>query len=141
MKELLFKYELADAWKQPISNIVIFDKIEDNVVINGFEFTLSIEYIEKVKRLLSNEKLYEDIEMLFPPVLDGTSHEILLSYTKTKKINCFNLWYWKDANSFENCREKNKDEIEYTKLIINLIDGIQKILDEKNIDFNIIDGE
>lgn len=142
MNKTIFKHELLSAWEEPFTSIKILDCDKDNVVIGKDKYTISTDYIEKIKKLLSNSKLYEEHEILFSPVLDGTSHGILFSSDKNKKIECSNLWYWLEEGAFDNCSEDaTKEDIEYTKLVVDTINKIQNILYENNIDFCILYDE
>lgn len=140
MNKVLFKHELKDAWMEPISSISIIDDIKYNVIINDHKLIISSNAIEDLKKLLNNDKLYSNGHVLFPPILDGTYHEILLSNDKSKRIKCLNLWYWNKKEISNNCRKDDKPEdIEYTQLVIDLIRNIQKILNKNNIKFYILD--
>ena len=140
MNNILFKHELLDAWMQPLSSITIVDSNTDNVIINDSKFTLSQKDIERIKELLTNKKLYSEFDVVFPPVLDGTSHKIYLA--GKKEIECSNLWYWVQENVFDSNNEiNNNDDKEFTAELIKFIGEIQHILDSNNIDFYILDDE
>ena len=135
MKKVLFKHELKDAYEMPISSITIIDNTTNNVIINEKTYSIPIESINYIKEILNDEDLYSNKDVLFPPILDGTSHNIILSSNKKKEIECFNLWYWDEEGAFD---DYNKEDIKYTKLIINLINNIQNILNKNKIKFYII---
>ncbi len=142
MSKTIFKHELFDAWHFPLTSIKIIDALKDNVVIDGEKYTISSDEIETIKRAIDNPNLYQKHKILFPPVLDGTEHKIVLSNEKEKKIECSNLWFWDEESAFENCeKDYKKEDIEYTKLVIETIDKIQNILYVNNIDFYILDDE
>ncbi len=140
MDKLLFKHELFDEFGLPISSISILDNGEDNVIIDDKKYTLSSDCINRIKELLSDDILYRDDEVLFPPVLDGTKHKIYLLNDKTIEGN--NLWYWIYDDAFDNIKKDvSKKHIEYTMAIVYLIMEIQNMLDENSIDYYIIDDE
>ena len=138
MSNILFKHELTGAWNEPLNSITILDDKKDNVIIDKKKYTISSEYIKKIKELLNNPILYLESDLLYAPVMDGTCHKILLS--NKKKIAANNLWYW-DEETFNKCDKSDKKEYDYTKTLIDLINNIQEIIDENNIDFYILDCE
>ncbi|MBR7042190.1 MAG: hypothetical protein IKI04_01685 [Bacilli bacterium] len=139
MNKVIFKHELKDAYQIPLSSIYITDSDKDNVIIDNEKYSIDKESINTIKESLNDDKLYTDNEVLFPPVLDGTLHKILLSGNKTKEIECFNLWYWTNEEINSVKEDMNKEDLEYTKSILKLIDIIQNILDDNNIDYYILD--
>ena len=140
MNKILFKHELSDSWQIPLTSIKIFDCDNNNVVIDNDKYTISNNYIEKIKKVLNNPNLYKQHDILLSPVLDGTIHDIIFSSKKDKKIECSNLWFWNEEGAFDNYKEDEKKEnIEYTKLVVDTINTIQNILYENNINFYILD--
>lgn len=137
MSKTIFKHELKDAYGMPLGSITIKDYTKDNLIINEEKITLSNDLIEKIKELLNNKDLELNAEVVFPPVLDGTIHELFFN---DKKIECCNLWYFKDDSDYEENEVFNKEDIKYTKAIVNLIKEIQKILNNNNIDVDILEG-
>ncbi len=137
MSKTIFKHELKDAYGMPLGSITIKDYTKDNLIINEEKITLSNDLIEKIKELLNNKDLELNAEVVFPPVLDGTIHELFFN---DKKIECCNLWYFKYDSDYEENEVFNKEDIKYTKAIVNLIKEIQKILNNNNIDVDILEG-
>lgn len=137
MSKIIFKHELKDAYGMPLGSITIKDDTKDNLIIEDEKITLSNESIEKIKELLNNKDLELNAEVVFPPVLDGTIHELFFN---GKKIECCNLWYFKDDSDYQENEVFTKDDIKYTKAIVNLINEIQNILNNNNIDFDILEG-
>ncbi len=115
--------------------------MDNNVVINDEKYTIPIDDIKKIKELLNEPELYKKHKILHSPVLDGTIHNISFIGDKKIKIECNNLWYWVEEDSFNECKEDNKEDIKYTKLVVDTINTIQDILYENNIDFYILDDE
>lgn len=137
MSKIIFKHELKDAWGIPESSITIKDDTKDNLIIDDEKFTLSNDSIEKIKELLNNKDLELKAETVVPQVLDGTMHVL---YFNGKKIECCNLWYFENDSDYEENEDFTENDIKYTKAIVNLINKIQKILDDNNIDFDILEG-
>ena len=81
--KIIFKHDLKDAWQQPLDEFYVIDSDKDNIVIinHGQKITHSISKndLEQIKELLNNSDLYKKFDIVFPPVLDGTSHEIYIS--------------------------------------------------------------
>lgn len=148
--KILFKHELCDAWLRPINKILVLDKKENNVIItHGYfdyykEYTITIDDINKFKELLMNETIYKRTEVLSSPILDGSSHQLYISNLNDSiEINCYNIWYWNGKNILDkiNADEKiSQNEIDYTKMIIKIINQLQSILDKNKIKFTVIES-
>lgn len=147
--KILFKHELSDAWQEPINKILVLDKKENNIIItHGYfdyykEYTIPIEDINKFKELLMNETIYKRTEVLFPPILDGSSHQLYFSnMNDSVEIECYNIWYWNGNDKLDKIKVDEKvsqNEIDYTKTIIKIINELQKLLDKNKIKFTIIE--
>lgn len=146
---IIFIYELLSAWLELEEKIVIIDAEKDNVVIidssqNVFMYyTIGYEDIKKIKNIMSNyEIIFEDINIMSPPVLDGTQHRIYISNKfKYKFISCANIWYWfNNINLNSEYILSSEKEKEYTKKCVEFLKEIQLILDNNCVDFKIIKG-
>ena len=142
--KIILKHNLKDAWEQPIDEFYIIDSDKDNILIikHGKKYSYSIpkEDLESIKKLLSNDTLFKKRDIVIPPVLDGTSHEIYLSNGHDDiEIECLNLWYWleKEVNNNNNLIATAAD-VHYTKELIKLFKTIQEIITTNNITYNIL---
>ena len=126
------------------SEIEILDQEENNLLLkqnekNADYYTLPKESVEEIKHELENDKLYEDIYTIDPPVLDGYSHKIFISSNnKSKEIECSNLGAWNLKDDYNYINDDFKSNLEYTKEIVKLIYKIQDILNKNNIKYNIL---
>lgn len=143
MGNVIFKHEECSAFheryqeKLKKDGIEIIDSNINNVVIykNGKEYKYSIPY-NVIKRIIeitkSNDELFHKSNVDFPPVLDGSEHNIYICDTKREiNITAFNLWYFLE--------EKSSDK--HTINLINYIKKIQQILYENNIKYKILSEE
>ena len=147
--KVLFKHELSDAWMVPINKIIVLDKKDKNIIItygyhdNYKEYSISADDIKSFKSLLMNKKLYSDSEILFPPILDGASHQLYFSnFDDSIEKDCYNIWYWNGndlLNKMKGDEKTPQSSIDYTKMIIKIINQLQSILDKNNIKFTIIE--
>lgn len=148
--KILFKHKLCDAWLKPINKILVLDKQENNIIITyGYfdiykEYTIAIDDINKFKELLMNETIYKRTEVLSPPILDGSSHQLYISNLNDSiEIDCHNIWYWNGDNRLDNIQSNEKisqNEIDYTKMIIKITNQLQSILDKNKIKFTVIES-
>ena len=145
--KIIFKHDLKDAWQQPEDEFYILDSDKDNIVIikhgKKYNYSISREDLESIKKLLSNSILYKNCDVVFPPVLDGTSHEIYISSGDAfREFECSNLWYWleEEVNNDNNSIATDED-VEYTRELVNVFRKVQKILTDNNIVHNILDIE
>lgn len=143
--KIIFKHDLKDAWQQPLDEFYIIDSDIDNIVIinNGEKITHSISKndLEQIKELLNNNNLFKKFDVVFPPVLDGTSHEIYISNgNNDTEIECSNLWYWleEEVNNDNNSIATDED-VKYTKELVNFFKEVQKIIISNNIEYSILD--
>lgn len=152
--KILFSHELSDAWGRPINKITILDSDKENLnIVNGYgyvsnsniKYTIPISDIEKIKVILSDDKIYAHTKFLDAPILDGTQHDLYFSdLDKSIETECHNLWFWLDEKEFDDefvLNYNTKEQIEYTKLMIDVISKIQDILNHNKINFHIIDEE
>ena len=59
-----------------------------------------------------------------------------------KELYSFNMWYWNELDAYNTLNKKySEKDIEYTKLVMNLINTIQNILDKNKINFDILNLE
>ena len=142
--KIIFKHGLKDAWEQPKDEFYILDSDKDNIVIikNGkkYKYSISKKDLDSIKKLLSNSILYKNCDVVFPPVLDGTSHEIFISNgDNDREFECSNLWYWleEEVNNDNNSIATDED-VEYTKELVKIFKEIQKIIESNNIVYNIL---
>ena len=79
-------------------------------------------------------------DILFPPVLDGSEHEMYFDNNDGVEITGFNVWYWLDEKEIDNEHNdmETEEERNNTKAIIKYIKEVQKILDKNNIKYQIL---
>lgn len=144
---IVFKHNLKDAWNVPIDEFFLINSSKDNVIIVQHKkvkyYNVAKKDIEKIIELLNkNNALFKEGDVAFPPVLDGTSHEIYISNgNEDKEISCFNLWYWLEEDVDGEYSKATELEKKYTKNMIELIREIQLILDSNNIKYKILAEE
>ena len=140
MNNVIFKHEECSAFHESYLDSLKKDGIEvkdsniNNIVIykNGKEYKYSIPYNE-IKRIIeitrTNDELFHNSKIDFPPILDGSEHYIYISDTKRKiEITAFNLWYFLEEESTDM----------HTINLINYIKKIQQILYKNNIKYKIL---
>lgn len=145
--KIILKHNLKDAWEQPEDEFYILDIDKDNILIiehgKKHSYTISKEDLESIKKMLSNNTLFKKCDVVFPPVLDGTSHEIYINNGMDDiEIECSNLWYWleEEVNNNNNSIATDED-VEYTKELVRLFKKVQEIIITNNITYNILDIE
>lgn len=141
MKEL-FKSELHDNRSKFISSIQILDEEKDNIILKSDaleeKITLKQEELNKIKELLNNDRLYTEDEVIFAPIMDGNNNTIFFTNNiRIKHIQEPNLYYWQTNNPLE-YNSGSKEDKEYTKAIIDLINDIESILKANKIKVSIL---
>ncbi len=129
------------------SEIIILDKPKDNLYIfkeskDNYEvYTLNNKDLNNLKDKLNNQALYDEERiMISPAILDGTSHKIdLINQDNSKQIYASNLRYFSDDTLKGKEEYFDKEDIEYTKLIIDILTTVQELLNKNNISFDMFD--
>lgn len=122
---------------QPKDNLYIFKESKDNYEV----YTLNNKDLNNLKDKLNNKALYDEERiMISPAVLDGTSHKIdLINQDNATQIDASNLIYFSDDTLEGKEKYFDKDDIEYTKLIIDILTTVQELLNKNNISFDMFD--
>lgn len=122
---------------QPKDNLYIFKESKDNYEV----YTLNDEDLNNLKDKLNNKALYDEERiMISPALLDGTSHKIdLINQDNATQIDASNLRYFSDDTLKGKEEYFDKEDIEYTKLIIDILTTVQELLNKNNISFDMFD--
>jgi hypothetical protein len=140
--DLIFEYNLCDAWMFPIQELSIYNRETDNVVfVNDDDIDENTEEEEKIitikkddlksiKDILTNNNLIYKIDKIkMPDILDGSYNKFYFSNDKeTNCIECYNIWYYLD-----------NDESEDAKVLINVFNEISNILKKYGIKLSLGD--
>ncbi len=147
----IFRYTLADAWRDTISQVEVLEGMEDknvrclyfdrprslegegNTSIDSFFATISQKDIETIKNAMqSHIEIFQYKEIEFPTVLDGVinTFEFRLDENFTNTITAYNIWAF---------REKAGVGIIGTppyrgSVVLQLFDEISKILLDNGVD-------
>ena len=125
-KELLFRYELTDAWHQPIFELIILDKKEKNIFMSTDYIetmtelpSLHEEDIEKIKEIINNEEIYEidEDEIESPMVLDGYIN--VFTFNNGKKVKQFYAY---------NMRFLEIKDTKYAKILKKCFDRVSRVV-------------
>ncbi len=144
---IILKHDLNNAWQQSEAEFYIIDSDKDNIVIIKYgkkeSYSISTNDINLIKEYLTNNNaLFKKYDVAFPPVLDGTSHEIYISNDNNDiEIECSNLWYWMEEDVYSKYVNATEEERMYTKKLVELFKKIQKIITSNNIVYNILEIE
>lgn len=147
----IFRYVLADAWENMISQVDVIEKLDggtvrclyfetnhvlgkkSNTEVDFFETTISREDINKIKTAMYKHKdifLYKEVE--FPAVLDGVinTFEFVNEKNLVNVITAFNIWAFKEVSDvaiFGTPPYKGTE-------VVTVYDEISKILMDNGVD-------
>lgn len=114
----IFRYELADAWGDIISQVDVIESLEKgdvrclyfernrsiddeaNTKVDFFTATISCEDISKIKKAMHKHKdIFSFKEVECPTVLDGVinTFEFILEKDLINEIKAFNIWVFDEA--------------------------------------------
>lgn len=114
----IFRYELADAWGDTISQVDVIENLEKgnvrclyfernssiddeaNTKIDFFTATISCEDISKIKKAMHKHKdIFSFKEVEIPTVLDGVinTFEFILEKNLINEIKAYNIWVFNEA--------------------------------------------
>lgn len=137
-EQILFKYELDDAWGDTITEVDVIDMKKDNVrclypcvspyVKEGEPsakiITLDDEKLNKIKNILAGHgEIFEIKEVEFPMILDGYINEFEFSaFGRTTQIRAFNIYEFRKRKSVN------------AEKVIEIFDEIAEILFNEGVD-------
>lgn len=153
MKEKrIFRYALADAWGDMISQVDVIENLEKenvrclyfernrsisdeaNTKIDFFTATISCEDISKIKKAMYKHKdIFAFKEVEFPMILDGVinTFEFSLEKNLVNEIKAYNIWVFKEA---PNIAFFEKPEPPYKgKEVVMVYDEISQILMDNGV--------
>lgn len=137
-EQILFKYELDDAWGDMIAEVDVIDMKEDNVrclypCVSSYVkkekpsaeiITLDNEKLNKIKNILAGHgEIFEIKEVEFPMILDGYINEFEFSASgRTTQICAFNIYEYRKRKSVN------------AEKVIEIFDEIAEILLNGGVD-------
>jgi hypothetical protein len=141
-KDLIFEYNLCDAWMFPIqelsiynreSNNVVFvcdDDIEENTEEEEKIITIKKDDLKSIMDILTNNNLIYKIDKIkMPKILDGSYYEFYFNnFKETNSINCYNIWYYLDNEGTAN-----------EKILLNVFKEISNVLKKYGINLSLGD--
>ena len=123
-KELLFKYKMIEEFSMQSFELTILDRESDNIfmttsygcqeVILPFLFP---EDLDKIKKIINNDKLFKIEELEYVPVCDGYSETFTFNNGKlVKELYGSNFSYLDIKNT------------EYAKIVVKVFNSISRIV-------------
>lgn len=123
MNELIFKYELYDAWGTPIHGISVYDRDMDNVITTYWGLSMFSKYAPSAKtytlkrdglnRIMNamacNIELFDIHETEHALCIDGVINKFMFQLdVLTNDLTAYNLWAFEDPDrkSIDGTREK-----------------------------------
>lgn len=146
---VIFKYRIDNFYIDLDNEIIILDKEQDNVYIHKKhseeyeKYSLNKEDIKLIKDKINNKALYKNdvANLITPAVLDGNDHTIkLFNNDDYAFIYGSNLEYLCDEVYSEVKDKYEKEEIEFTKEVMDIIYMVQDILNKNNIPFDMFEA-
>lgn len=144
MDNLIFKYELYDAWEAPVHGISIYERDRDNVEATYWSlspfskdkaganvYSLSKAAINTIINVIEcNISIFDVKKVEMPFVIDGVINKFVICLGEIEnEIRAFNIGVLQDKNAFtfEGTRE-NAD------IVLGVFNEISKVLTENGVD-------
>lgn len=131
-EQMLFQYELADAWEDTLAKVEVTDGKKDNVrctypcvspsvkgeVPSAQVITLSGNEIEKIRNILmEHTEIFEIDDVEFPMILDGYVNNFVFLMGENKTcIQACNIYVYREMESVK------------AKKVLEVFDAIAKVL-------------
>lgn len=133
--KMIFRYQLYGAWNLLLERFEVYDLENKGLIFYSKEgedsktsIELSLDDLNKIKKLLNNNQLVKIDDLPMSPVLDGFINVFeIYSTNKIYKIKCYNLDYYLEEET------DNKD----INMLLDLVEKINNIVNKSYINLSI----
>lgn len=144
MNNLIFKYELYDAWETPVHGISVYERDSDNVEATYWSLSPFSKYgpganiysLNKadinriINAIAGNISVLEVKKVEMPFVIDGVINKFIICLGDIEnEITAFNIWKLQEENAFTFEGTRGNAEI-----VLDVFYEISKVLIENGVD-------